>query len=196
MFLKFFGKKTGQEKTEENTAELVYGIDPEMNYCPACEVEYRGDINTCPSCNVQLLTGAEKIEQLQMQNSSQNVRSMELSPGDELVSIRKGPLKDMKMLQKVLVAERIPSILAGDEASCGKGCCGPEMYLQIKSEDIDVAAEVLARDFVRSTALNITDLKHADVVFDEQAKETVCPACGCRFSPTVGACPDCGLCFA
>ena len=124
------------------------------------------------------------------------MRSMELLPGDELVSLRKGPLKDMKMLQKVLAAERIPSILAGDEASCGKGCCGPEMYLQVKTADIDVATEVLARDFVKSTALNITDLKHADVVFDEQAKETVCPACGCRFSPTVGACPDCGLCFS
>jgi hypothetical protein len=195
MFLKFFGKK-GQEKTEESNPEFVCDIDPDLNYCPGCEVEYRSDINTCPSCNVQLISGVEKIEQLQIQNSSQNLRSMELLPGDELVSLRKGPLKDMKMLQKVLGVERIPSILAGDEASCGKGCCGPEMYLQIKTADIDVATEVLARDFVKSTALNIIDLKHADVVFDEQAKETVCPACGCRFSPTVGACPDCGLCFS
>ena len=195
MFLKFFGKK-GQEKTEESNAESVCDIDPDLNYCPGCEVEYRSDINTCPSCNVQLISGVEKIEQLKIKNSSQNMRSMELLPGDELVSLRKGPLKDMKMLQKVLAAERIPTILAGDEASCGKGCCGPEMYLQVKTADVDVATEVLARDFVKSTALNITDLKHADVVFDEQAKETVCPACGCRFSPTVGACPDCGLCFS
>lgn len=61
---------------------------------------------------------------------------------------------------------------------------------------MEFAADVLARDFVKTTALNLDDLKHADVVFDQQAKETVCPACGCAFSPTVGACPECGLCFS
>jgi hypothetical protein len=121
---------------------------------------------------------------------------MDISADDELVSIRKGPLKDVKGLKRLLAAERIPAILAGDEGGCSKGCCGPEMYLQIRREDMDVAESVLARDFVKNTALNIDDLKHADVIFDERAAETVCPACGCKFSPTVGACPECGLCFA
>jgi len=60
---------------------------------------------------------------------------------------------------------------------------------------MELAADVLSQDYVKTTALDLNDLKHADVVFDEQAKETVCPACGCTFSPTVGACPECGLCF-
>jgi len=91
--------------------------------------------------------------------------------------------------------ERIPAILVGDEDGCGRGCCGPELYLQIKEEDLQPASEVLTREFIESTALDSHDLSNAHAVFDHLAAETVCPACGCRFSPTVGACPECGLCF-
>lgn len=195
MFLKFFGKKKAGDIAVQDGGELVNGIDPEMNYCPSCSDEFRSDIVTCPICDVELLNGRERIELDSAQNESFYSRTMDISSEDELISIRKGPLKDVKLLQKILAKERIPAILAGDEASCGKGCCGPEMILQIRAEDTEAAADVLAQDFVKSTALNINDLKHADVVFDQQATETVCPACSCKFSPTVGACPDCGLCF-
>lgn len=196
MFIKFFGKKTSVDAVAQNDGQLVHGIDPAMNYCPNCEDEFRGDIVKCPTCDVALMTGEEKLECKIAETKSSSLRSMDISSDDELVSIRKGPLKDVKSLQRILATERIPSILAGDEGTCGKGCCGPEMILQIKREDMEAAEGVLARDFVKSTALNIEDLKHADVIFDERAAETVCPACGCKFSPTVGACPECGLCFA
>lgn len=196
MFLKFFGKKKSADSVSDNGGELVHGIDPEMNYCPDCEDEFRGDIVKCPTCDVVLMTGEEKIQHVSAEKESSNLRTMDISADDELVSIRKGPLKDVKGLKRILAAERIPAILAGDEGGCAKGCCGPEMYLQIRKEDMDAAETVLARDFVKNTALNIDDLKHADVIFDERAAETVCPACGCKFSPTVGACPECGLCFA
>ncbi|HAM58636.1 MAG TPA: hypothetical protein DCQ64_25780 [Candidatus Rokubacteria bacterium] len=119
---------------------------------------------------------------------------MDISPEDDLVNIRKGSLHDMKQLRRVLAAERIPALIAGDE-SCGRGCCGPELLLQIKRVDVDEALKVLAKDFIKSTCLDSYDLSNAQAVFDHQAAETVCPACGCRFSPTVGACPDCGLSF-
>jgi len=196
MFLKFFGKKKSADSVSDNDGELVHGIDPEMNYCPDCEDEFRGDIVKCPTCDVVLMTGEEKIQHVSAEKESSNLRTMDISADDELVSIRKGPLKDVKALKRILAAERIPAILAGDEGGCAKGCCGPEMYLQIRKEDMDAAETVLARDFVKNTALNIDDLKHADVIFDERAAETICPACGCKFSPTVGACPECGLCFA
>lgn len=196
MFSKFFGKKKSASQVRQDDGYRVHGIDAEMNYCPECEVEFRGDIKQCPTCDVMLISGEEKIQILAAQNDFSSTRTMEITSDDELISIRKGPLKDVKTLQRVLAREIIPSILAGDEESCGKGCCGPEMYLQIRSEDMDIATEVLARDFVKSTALNVEDLKHADVIFDEHAAEMVCPACGCRFSPTVGACPECGLCFS
>ncbi len=196
MFLKFFGKKTGKaDQSPADRATKVHGIDYEMNYCPSCKDEYRADVRYCGACNVPLITGREQLERIKAKQRALSERSMEIADTDELVTIRKGSVTDMKTLQKLLAEERIPAILFGEKAGCGKGCCGPELYLQIKKEDIPLADEVLTREFIRSTALDSEDLLNATVVFDHQAAETVCPACGCRFSPTVGACPECGLCF-
>jgi hypothetical protein len=198
MFLKFFSKKTGRtdESRAERTAGTLHGIDHEMNYCPSCKDEYRADISHCGACGIPLVSGREELERVRAKEAALAGRSMEILLTDELVNIRKGPLKDMKTLQKLLAVERIPSILAGEQGGgCGKGCGGPELILQIKKEDIPIATEVFTRDFIKSTALDSHDLMHATAVFDHMAAETVCPACGCRFSPTVGACPECGLCF-
>jgi hypothetical protein len=196
MFLKFFGKKSGKNvQPVVDQASLAHGVDIEMNYCPCCDDEYRLDISNCVACNVALISGTEKLARVQAMQQAFGERSMDIWPEDELVNIRKGPLKDMKALQKILASERIPALLAGDEGGCAKGCCGPELYLQIKKHDIEMAAEVLTREFIRSTALDTHDLSNAQAVFNPLDAETACPACGCRFSPTVGACPECGLCF-
>lgn len=196
MFLKFFGKKSGKsDLSDVDKAAITHGIDTELNYCPSCGDEYRADIGRCVACNIALISGTEKLARIQAAQQAFGERSMDISPEDDLVDIRKGALSDMKALQKILAGERIPAILAGDGGGCAKKCCGPELYLQIKKCDIDLATEVLTREFIRSTALDMHDLSTAQAVFNPQDAETVCPACGCRFSPTVGACPECGLCF-
>jgi hypothetical protein len=194
--LKFFGKKSGQGgEVAADREGLVHGIDCEMNYCPSCGDEYRADIRHCATCCIPLISGREKLATTMKKLQAVGARSMDISPQDDLVAIRKGPLKDLKYLQKLLVQEHVPAILTGDERSCGKSCCGPELFLQIRKEDLQTATEVLTREFIRTTALDSHDLSNARAVFDPLAAETVCPACGCRFSPTVGACPECGLCF-
>lgn len=196
MFLKFFGKKSkARGHASEKEVVIAHGVDLTMNYCPSCGDEYRTDTRHCVACNIPLISGREKLARVLAAEEVRNGRSMEISPGDELVTIRKGPLKDMKSLQKLLAIDRVPAILTAEEGACTKGCRGPELYLQIKKGDIPLAEEILAREFIRSTALDSHDLSNAAAVFDERAAETVCPACGCRFSPTVGACPECGLCF-
>ncbi len=196
MFLKFFGKKIKTIDEPSATVERgSHSVDCEMKYCPSCGDEYRSDSINCVICNIALISGKEKLERIRLMEETLSERSMDISLEDELVSIRKGPLTDMKYLQKLLAKDRIPAILAGDKGSCAKGCCGPELYLQIKKTDIDLATEVLTREFIKSTALDSHDLSNAAAVFDHLARETICPACGCRFSPTVGACPECGLCF-
>jgi hypothetical protein len=195
VFLKLFGKKKETDQVVIQVTGLVDGIDLEMNYCPACGIEYRQDIKSCVSCAVDLISGEEKLGLMRKVASVYSGRSMDIGGDDELVSLRKGPLRDIKVLQKLLAKERIPSVIAGDESSCGKGCCGPEMFLQIKTADTEAATAVLAMDFVATTAVDLKDLEQADVVFDQQAAETACPACGSSFSPSAGACPECGLCF-
>lgn len=196
MFLKFFGKKSVKnDRSIIDQAAISHGIDTELNYCPSCGDEYRTDVSYCVACDIALISGTEKLAKIQAAQEAFGERSMDISPDDELVNIRKGPLNEMKALQKILAGERIPAVLAGEEGGCDKGCCGPELYLQIKKNDMHLVSEVLTREFVRSTALDMHDLSNAQAVFNPQDVETVCPACGCRFSPTVGACPECGLCF-
>lgn len=192
MFLKFFRKKTHEAGSDQS--RVLHGIDREMLYCPSCGDEYVPGTADCASCRVPLISGEEQLSRLTSREANLSSRSMDISPEDDLVNIRKGSLHDMKQLRLVLAEERIPALIAGDE-SCGRGCCGPELLLRIKRVDVDEALKVLAKDFIKSTALDSHDLSNAQAVFDHQAAETVCPACGCRFSPTVGACPDCGLSF-
>lgn len=199
MFLrKVFG---GRSKKNNNASSLTQfgaeqGVDVEMNYCPECGDEYRPDIDTCPACSVSLISGAEKLDIVERQARRMASRSMEILPGAPMSVIKKGPINDIKALKNLLAAQIIPSIIAGDDASCSKGCCGgPEMFLQVREEDVEEALAVMSQDFIKSTALESHDLSNGVAVFDHLAKEVACPACGCRFSPTVGACPECGLCF-
>lgn len=172
--------------------------DPELKYCPVCDEEYRADIMKCAECGVELVSGREKLVEDQHRIEKKKSRSMELSADDDLVNIRKGPLLEMKKIRQLLEQESIPSLIAGEKsANCGKGCCGTDFFLQIRREDGELALEVLARDFHRTTALYHHDLSHVQAVYNQEAGQTTCPACGFRFSPTGNsACPDCGLCFS
>lgn len=185
-----------QNARDDQPSERVraHGINQEMYYCLSCGAEFRMDVALCPSCRTALISGSEKLTQLEREQELRSCRSLELQPGAELIGIRKGPLRDMKYLQKVLEQDAIPALISGDDG-CGKGCCGPEMLLLIGKDDVDAALKVLAKDFVRSTALDSHDLSYASAVFDTTDLETQCPACGSKFSPSIGACPDCGLCF-
>ncbi|GEM_PF-250263 len=198
MFGKLFGKKTKKRETADNIALLhgVDGVDPGMNYCPVCGDEYRAASKRCAACDVDLITGGEKLDQVMGKEQVVAGRSMVLSVDDELVTLRKGALNDMKHLKALLGKERIPSILAGDEKTCSKGCCGPEMYLQVRESDTETALAVLAQDFIESTSLSGHDLTNVDAVYVHEAESNICPACGCQFpSDEQMNCPECGLCF-
>jgi predicted amidophosphoribosyltransferase len=170
--------------------------DPELQYCPKCDEEYRTEIRVCADCGVELISGRDLIAAESTRKEKKVTRSMELTVDDDLVNIRKGTLREMKKLQEVLVKEHIPSLIAGEKSSnCGKGCCGTELFLQIKKEDGAAAMEVLGKEFKRTTALDHHDLSHVQSVYDTGAGQTVCQACGFRFSTKNTTCPDCGLCF-
>ncbi len=168
-------------------------IDPELNYCPQCGDEYRADFPICAACEVKLVDGATRMAQLTGQVKPQSIQS--LSPDDELVAIRKGSLLDIKRLQTILKEGGIPSLIIGEGGDCNKGCCGPEVLLSIRLEDGENASVVLAREFQNTTDLMSHDLTNIDAVFDSEAEQVTCPACGHCFSPTNSECPDCGLTF-
>jgi len=189
MFLKFLKKKDAEP------GRLQDGVDLEMLFCPACKDEFRPSLSACPVCGGRLITGRERLAVVSGKKKALSERNMKISEDESLVAIRKGSVNELKALQRTLAAEYVPSLLVNDSDQCGRGCCGPELQLHIREADVPAASEILSREFIRTTALDTHDLSNAAAVIDIHAKKTTCPACGCQFSPTVGACPDCGLCF-
>ena len=96
-------------------------IDPDMQYCPECKDEYKASIKRCVLCDRDLISGSEKLETLRLKELAFKGRSMIINAQDECVPIRNGKLRDLKLLQKLLETERIPTIISGKLASCGKG---------------------------------------------------------------------------
>jgi hypothetical protein len=168
-------------------------IDPELKYCPQCDDEYMPEIVQCAACGVELITGRMKIDMLKEQERKRAAAMEELSPEDDLVSIRRGPLGEIKHLGNRLNDAMIATLIAGDENSCGKGCCPSTFYLQVRRQDAMEAMAVLQEEFRQTTALEDHDTSHVDNIFDTSASEANCPACGYAFPTTSTECPDCGL---
>ncbi len=171
-------------------------IEDELKYCPGCRDEYRAEIETCAACNLQLLTGTAMRALLEEKQQGRAGRSTEISPDDELVDIRKGPVMQMKELQQVLAAQSLPSLTVKEASGCGKGCCGTDLVLRVRMADIQDVMAILEEEHIRSTGLSDHDTSHAGAVFNTHAEQATCPACGCTFPTTTPTCPDCGLCFA
>jgi len=168
-------------------------IDPELKYCLQCQDEYRADIELCGVCGEKLRTGIE-VQQLEEERRLQKGdRSGVIEAGDELASIRKGPLADLRHLEKLLQAEDIGTLIAGDESSCRGGCCASSFILYVRVQDVQDAFAVLEKDFIKNTGLAHHDLSHIGAVYDAEQQEAMCPACGFIFQVGSTACPDCGL---
>lgn len=162
-------------------------------YCPQCGDEYRAGFFTCAGCNIDLVRG-EDILRSRQEEGEEKVAA--ISPDDNLVAVQKGAMVEIKRIQSILKKAGIPSITAADAASCGKGCCAPELLLQIREQDFEKVRAVLTQEHIHSTGLAEHDLGNVDSVFNTSVAKTTCPACGCRFSTSSPQCPDCGLCFA
>ncbi|OGR07126.1 MAG: hypothetical protein A2511_11245 [Deltaproteobacteria bacterium RIFOXYD12_FULL_50_9] len=170
--------------------------DPELCYCPKCNDEYRAGIELCAACGVALLTGKDMLLRHQAEISRLTNRRGALKEDDELIAIQKGPLGDLSRLQKRLEAERIGTMLKGDESACGKGCCPSVFFLLVRRDDARDALNIVEAEHIRLTGLSSQELVRSDAVFDPQREAAACPACGHVFETSRTECPECGLCFA
>lgn len=172
-------------------------FDPELKYCPQCRDEYRAEIVRCAACGVELLLGSQMMQQLEegSKQVQRERRAGELSPTDDLVTIHKAPLADIRHLEDLLRHERIPCLVSGDENTCAKGCCPTSFYLLVRREDAREAVGVIQAVHAQNTALHHHDTSHSQAVFNADAGEATCPACGHKFPTAFTTCPDCGLCF-
>jgi hypothetical protein len=105
----------------------------------------------------------------------------------------------MRHLTNLLHDERIGTLLVGDLSTCGKDRFGntlstPTTYdLLVKKEDGIEAQHIIDEEHRRTTGLEQYDHSNADSVFNPDAGQASCPACGHAFPTTETTCPDCGL---
>jgi len=170
--------------------------DPELKYCPRCKDEYVAEAERCAGCEVDLLTGTELMAMFREKEKKRQARAGEIKASDDIVIIHAGQMQDIKKIEDMLAEESIACLVAGDEKSCGKGCCPSTFYLNVRREDAVDALRIIEKELDRATNINDHDMSLADAVYNPQAQQVQCPACGTTFTPTSsGECPDCGLCF-
>lgn len=169
-------------------------FEERYKYCPSCLDEYRPEINVCAACQAELVTGEEMLARQQEEKARERGRAGELHGDDDLVSVRRGPLAEMKAYEKLLKSAQIGTLLAGDESSCGKGCCPGNFDLLVRREEARDALLIIEAEIKRTAVLDHEGGEGGDSVFDPLAAENTCPACGHCFSGGT-ECPDCGLCF-
>ena len=163
-------------------------------YCPHCRDEYRAEIEVCAACQVELKTGEEMISLEKGRSEKVRGRTGELNADDDLVSVRRGPLAEMKAYEKLLQNDKIGSMLVGDESSCGKGCCPGSFDLVVRREEARDALQIIETEIRRTAVIDHGGTENGDAVFDPLSAENTCPACGHLFRGGT-ECPDCGLCF-
>ncbi len=170
--------------------------EADLKYCPQCQDEYRADIESCAACKITLLTGAEMLDMMGRSQQARNQRRGALRADDDVVTIHKGTLADLKKLEKAFARENIGMVIVGDEGGCNKGCCPSTFFLQVRREDAQAAFALIQEDFRQVTGLEDFDTSLTDAVFNEEEGQATCPACGFEFETSTTTCPDCGLCFA
>lgn len=175
---------------------MMREIEAELQYCPHCMDEYRTEITICAECNIPLVSGKDLLAAQKELQSKREESNMVISPDDELVTIRKGPVVQMKDFQSMLKREGIPSLAVNENSSCGQGTCATNLFVRVRQDDLQEVMAILERDHIRSTGLEDHDLSTVGAVIDTEAEQATCPACGYSFSTTESTCPDCGLCFA
>ena len=114
----WFSRKDG---AAAGTGPGVDTIDPGLMYCPQCHGEYRAGFVRCAACDVELVSGTLRLARQRGGNRRSAGPVLEITAEDTLISLRRGQLKDIKYLKKLLAAEGIAAIIGGEEASCRTG---------------------------------------------------------------------------
>jgi hypothetical protein len=117
-FFSLFRKKSG---AAAGPGPAVDSIDPGLMYCPQCHGEYRAGIVRCAACDVELVSGAGRLARSGGGNRRSAGPLLEITAEDTLMSLRRGQLKDIKYLKKLLAAEGIAAIIGGEDSSCRTG---------------------------------------------------------------------------
>jgi ribosomal protein L40E len=78
--------------------------------------------------------------------------------------------------------------------TCTTGC---KITVEVwgKESDKEALMNHFQKDYMKHVMGHEPDFNHLSAVFDPEAQEVICQACGMKFSPKATECPDCGLVY-
>lgn len=102
------------------------------------------------------------------------------------------PLTDAKTFQDDLLKDGIEIVLNHNEQTCTRGCSVTVEVLGYE-KDLESISKKYQDNYQQLTDGHDVNWEVANSVFDSNAAEATCPACGFLFSTAKSECPDCGL---
>ena len=120
MFARLFSGRKKEKVREEHGREAKrLGVDLAMSYCPCCGGEYRSGIDRCAGCGVELVSGAERMEELQRLQHEIAEHTGRIEGGSkDLVALRRGNLGELKSLVRLLedhgIAARVVAVTGAE----------------------------------------------------------------------------------
>jgi len=84
-----------------------------------------------------------------------------------------------------------------NDETCKMGCRGVRVEVWANETDVPAIMQIIKQEKLELLANEGTDVDHERInqVFDTNAEQAICPACGASFSTTLKECPECGLVF-
>lgn len=112
----------------------------------------------------------------------------------EQVKLAVFPLDDAKTLQLKMKDKDVEIILNHNEQTCTRGCA-VTVEVICWDKDVEQVMTVLKSDYEKQLEGHEVNWEAMNAVFDPNAEEATCPACGTKFAVAGTECPECGLCF-
>jgi len=152
--------------------------------------EYLDHVSICPTCKIDL-----KNESLYQEVKNRSDISKEQLKDTSLVQFVKGTLENCRGLEKILLAEKIPSAVLPIHDT-PKGSLGAltiaEYILLVREEDVEQINNLLKEHFRQQVALEGKG-EFVEHLIKMEEDTLVCPACGENFTKNNKECPSCGL---
>jgi hypothetical protein len=122
----------------------------------------------------------------------------ELLKDHELVPLLEGSVLQAKELERQLLSQDIPVLLAKPpaKACCAGGCgCGSKLQLLVREEDVPKVGQLMQAEWLEALKREgtVTEASLVALKTPAEGEEPPCPACGFAGALKDGACADCGL---
>jgi hypothetical protein len=85
--------------------------------------------------------------------------------------------------------------LKTNHETCSTGSCKVTVEIWGLESDKEALMYHFQGDYLKHVKGHVPNFEHLSAVFDPNASEVTCQACGAKFAPSSQECPDCGLVY-